>query len=136
MYPPPSARRPGPAGTTRPSAGVRPMLEDTTHATISMDPQAHPALKAWRGLRGARVGPERIEIVTLKQSKIDSAVYRLAGAGPGGAAVIAKWCRHATGLLEHTIYEEVLPHLPFTALRSYGLVEGEGGRSCWLFLED
>ncbi|MGA7501055.1 MAG: phosphotransferase [Isosphaeraceae bacterium] len=111
------------------------MLEDTTHATISIDPEEHPALTAWREFRGERVGTERIEVVTLK-CREKSAVYRLVGAGPGESAVIVKRCLRTTGLIEHTIYKNVLPHLPVSALRSYGLVEGEGGRSCWLFLED
>src|SRR5208337_5214340 len=115
MYPPPSARRPDPAGATRPSAGARPVLEDTTHATISIDPEEHPALKAWREFRGERVGTERIEVVTLK-CREKSAVYRLVGAGPGESAVIVKRCLRTTGLIEHTIYKNVLPHLPVSAL--------------------
>jgi len=92
----------------------------------------HPAVKAWSALSERRVEPRSIEIVHEKQR---SAVYRLAGVGPGGAAIIAKRCWMATALLERTIYEEILPHLPVTALHYYGFTEGDD-KIGWLFLED
>jgi hypothetical protein len=55
--------------------------------------------------------------------------------GPGGAAVIAKRCAATTAALERTIYEDILPHLPVTALRYYGCTQ-QDGEFCWLFLED
>jgi len=92
----------------------------------------HPAVKAWSELLPGRVEPESIEI--LKEHR-KSAVYRLTGVGPGGSAVIAKRCRMATALIERTIYEEILPHLPITALHYYGFTQ-EDDEFCWLFLED
>jgi hypothetical protein len=101
---------------------------------VGGDPLEFPAVKAWGELRGEPVEPGRVEVRLLKR-KSRSAIYRLAGVGPGGS-VIAKRCRQADAAAERTVYEEVLPHLPVTALRCYGSV-GEGdGRFCWLFLED
>ncbi len=40
-------------------------------------------------------------------------------------------------MIERTVYEEVLPHLPVTTPHYHGCVEEErGGRFWWLFLED
>lgn len=55
--------------------------------------------------------------------------------GGAGAAVIAKRCLKATGLVERTIYEQILPRLPVASLHYYGFGE-EDGNFCWLFLED
>jgi len=92
----------------------------------------HPAVKAWRELEPQRIVHDSIEI--LQEAK-KSAIYRLAGVGLGGSAVIAKLCRMATALIERAIYEEILPHLPITALHYYGFIE-EDDEFCWLFLED
>jgi len=93
----------------------------------------HRAVKAWRGLRLGLGEPASIEI--LKKSHKKRAIYRLAGVGLQGAAVIAKRCQMTTGLIERTIYEQVLPHLPVTAPHYYGFAE-EDDTFCWLFLED
>src|SRR5262249_17385820 len=37
---------------------------------------------------------------------------------------------------EYWIYQHVLPHLPLTSLRHYGLVEEKGKPFCWSFIED
>ncbi|MBI3978563.1 MAG: aminoglycoside phosphotransferase family protein [Chloroflexi bacterium] len=92
----------------------------------------HPATRAWRTLGLTRTEPDCIEI--LKEGK--SAVYRLGAVGPTGSAVIAKRCRQAAAVHERTIYEQILPHLPITALDFYGFLEEPDGRYCWLFLED
>ena len=55
--------------------------------------------------------------------------------GPGGSSVIAKRSRSSAGVIERTIYGEVLPHLPVTSPRFYG-TRDEGENYCWLFLED
>lgn len=94
----------------------------------------HPAVKAWEALRPARVEPAAIETLQGKQDKAQA--YRLHGVGPGGTAVVAKRCRRATGMIERTVYEEVLSSLPLPALRYYGFVEEPSGRHCWLFVED
>ena len=95
-----------------------------------------PAIKAWRELRPEPVQPDEIEILKGRKETAMKRAYRLAGVGPEGSAVIAKWCRRAKALIEHTIYEEVLRHLPIPTLRCYGLVEERDGEFCWLFLED
>jgi hypothetical protein len=101
---------------------------------VRVNPLEFPAVQAWSGLSPEPVELGRVEIRLLKR-KSRSAIYRLGGVGPEGA-VIAKWCRQAAPAAERTIYEEVLPHLPVTALRCYGSVEEGDGRFCWLFLED
>jgi hypothetical protein len=98
------------------------------------NPLEFPAVQAWSVLWAEPVEPGRVEIRLLKR-KSRSAIYRLAGVGPGGA-VIAKWYQRPAAAAERTIYEEVLPRLPVTALRCYGSVEDGDGRFCWLFLED
>jgi len=41
----------------------------------------------------------------------------------------------STASIEHTVYDEILPRLPFTTLRYYGFVP-EDDEFAWLFLED
>ena len=91
------------------------------------------AVQAWRTLGAYRGEPSSTEI--LKNSGKKRAICRLAGVGLRGAAVIAKRCPKATGDIERTIYEEVLPRLPVTAPHYYGFVEDDD-TFCWLFLED
>ncbi len=92
----------------------------------------HSAVKAWRGLQPGQADPQRIEILNEKKK---SAAYRLESVGLGGTAVVAKRCLRVTGLIERTIYEQVLPHLPVASLHYYGFGD-EDDNSCWLFLED
>jgi len=63
-------------------------------------------------------------------------VYRLVRVGTANSDVIAKRCRRSTALIERTIYEEILPNLPFPMLHYYGCVEESNGEFWWLFLED
>ena|GEM_PF-482138 len=95
-----------------------------------------PPVKAWGELRPELVQPDKIEILRGRKETARRRAYRLGGVGPEGSAVIAKWCRRAKALIEHTIYEEVLRYLPIPGLRCYGLVEEKDGEFCWLFLED
>jgi Phosphotransferase enzyme family len=95
-----------------------------------------PAIKAWRELRPELVQPDKIEILKGHKVTARRSAYRLVGVGPEGSAVIAKRCRRAKALIEHTVYEEVLQYLPIPTLRCYGLVEEKDGEFCWLFLED
>jgi len=92
----------------------------------------HPAVQAWREL-GAR--PPRSVAVELRKKHKKSRVYRLRGAGPRGATVVAKYCLSETAAVERLIYEEILPQLRMSALRCYGSVTRTDG-GCWLFLED
>jgi len=109
------------------------MREHAISEDMPTDLRAHPAVKAWSELQPERVEPESIEILRAKEKSV---VYRLEGVGPGGNAIIAKYCCQTNGVIERTIYEEVLLHLPITALHYYGFVEASDRRFCWLFLED
>lgn len=109
------------------------MAKQKTIEILQTDLLEHPAVKAWAELRPERVEPEQIGV--LKREK-KSFVYRLDGVGRGDSAVIAKRCWQANAVVERTIYERILPHLPVTTLHYYGCVEEEDGQYCWLFLED
>jgi hypothetical protein len=93
----------------------------------------HPALRAWDDVCGKATRPSAIEI--LKPEKRESAVYRLDGVGPSGAAVIAKRRRQGDLDMERRLYTEVFPLLRVGTLAVYGSLEAEDGYS-WLFLED
>ena len=93
----------------------------------------HDAVTAWCQLQGSSAVPDSIQILKYKRK---SAVYRLNGAGPGGAPIIAKRCGQTTGLIERMVYDELLPHLSARSLRCYGLCPERVGDRCWLFLED
>ena len=93
--------------------------------------RAHPATRAWRRLRPDAGLPARI-VALRERDKAD--VYRLDAALAADASVVAKHCRTPGGVVERTIYEEILPSLPVSALGYFGHVDDEDG-SCWLFLE-
>jgi hypothetical protein len=90
----------------------------------------HPAVTAWREVAPYAPDPERIEV--LRRSA-DSATYRLVGAGPRGAPLIARRSRMATAWIARTVYERILPHLPVAAPRYCGF-KAEGPQFAWLFL--
>jgi len=92
----------------------------------------HPAVAAWRQLVPDAPDPERIEV--LRQGK-KSTTYRLVESTPGGASVIAQRACMAKALIERTVYEEILPHLPVASPRYYGC-RAEDPQFAWLFLED
>src|SRR5215208_106834 len=114
----------------------------------------HPAVKAWNNLQPDRVEPESIETLDGKKRawikfrservqpeitemlKRKRFIYRLKGVGREGSAVIAKQCKKGNGMLQHTIYKEILSRLPIPTLCCYGFVEEPSGELCWLFLED
>jgi hypothetical protein len=108
------------------------MPELAARTALRADLSDHPAVKAWERLRTERARPEGVETL---HTGTKSVIYRLAGAGIGGSAVIAKHCLAPAAQVERTVYEVILPRLPMPALRYYGFVE-EGGPWCWLFLED
>jgi len=93
----------------------------------------HRAVRAWSQLQPERVEPECIEILRLRTK---SAVYRLAGVGPDGSAVIAKKCYASTAAVERKIYQELLPRLPLPAVRWLGFVNEPEGEYSWLFLQE
>jgi hypothetical protein len=80
----------------------------------------HPAIEAWAKLQPERVTPTGIARL---QNKIKGCVYRLEGVGPGGSDVIAKCSSPERIRVERTIYEQVLPGLPISAVRYYGCIE-------------
>jgi ATP-binding cassette, subfamily B, bacterial len=100
---------------------------------------AHPAVQAWRRLGADRMVPDRICGAKVKPKRArPMKVFRLEGVGAEGATVIAKWCKRADGLIEHTVYEQILPHVPLPGPRYYGAIpeasddpEKDG---CWLFI--
>jgi len=96
----------------------------------------HPAAQAWLATGPNRVAPKMIAVFKGWNQSEKSGVYRLAGVGPGGSAVIAKRCPLHTAAVERSIYEEFLPYLPLPSVGYYGSVEEPDGRSQWLFLEE
>lgn len=65
-----------------------------------------------------------------------SLVFRLHGLPEVEAPVIAKQCAIQTARIEQTMYENVLPHLPFRSLRYYGFADDGTDDTAWIFLED
>jgi hypothetical protein len=99
----------------------------------------HPAVRAWREIRGDSAEPEAIEVIgwrLRRPEKHKSLVCRLVGLGPGRSNVIGKRCRTDTAQHERLIYREILPRIPVSTLRCDGLVTEPGGEHSWLFLED
>ncbi|SRR6266540_1667690 len=109
------------------------MSDHASKETLPANLADHRAVKAWRQLQPECPAPERIEILKLKTK---SAVYRLAGVGPGGSAVVAKRSRVATAAMERAIYDEFLADLPLPVLHCYGFVPEPAGGFGWLFVED
>jgi len=100
----------------------------------SITTAAYPAARAWATLGRWHNRPALVEGVKEGDK---SAVYRLRGAGPDGATVIAKRCLRATAATERLVYERFLPLLPISSLAYYGAADdGEDPRFVWLFLED
>src|SRR2546422_701552 len=98
---------------------------------------AHPAVRAWQQLDPERVVPDRITPAKFKPNKPrpNLTVYRLAGVGIDGAAVIAKRCTREGGRIERIVYERILAHVPLAGPRYYGTVEGPPDEDvCWLLI--
>src|SRR5262249_28376968 len=116
-----------------PSRGGEQVAEHASPPTPTADPREHPAVRAWAGLHP---GPVEATGVEKLQKKGKGQVYRLAGVGPGGTAVIAKRSSPERIRGERTVYETVLPDLRVPTVRYLGAVEEPGGTGAWLFLED
>lgn len=93
----------------------------------------HAATKAW--LAFSRTSRPPSEIHVLQEVK-KAGVYRLSGVGGDGTAVIAKRRVYTAALTEIIIHSEILPHLPVSQLEFYGWSQEQGGKHCWLFMED
>ena len=109
------------------------MSKSARTEVLPADLRDHRAVKAWREISAEWFEPEKIEILKLKNK---TSVYRLAGAGSNGSAIIAKRCRAASAAVERLIYEEFLARSPMPALRCYGFMPETESEFCWLFLED
>jgi ATP-binding cassette subfamily B protein len=96
------------------------------------DPVNHPVIAAWRTIAPAGM---RVEHVDCLRAKTKAQIYRLALEN-GAPSVIAKRGRSDTLLVERTIYESVLPRLPYPALRCCGFVVDEDEEFAWMFIED
>src|SRR5207247_2054793 len=92
-------------------------LSSRARAVLRGELACHPAVAAWRELVPDAPDPERIEV--LRQGK-KSTTYRLVESTPGGASIIAQRACMAKALIERTVYEDILPHLPVTSPRYYG----------------
>jgi hypothetical protein len=93
----------------------------------------HPALKAWHAFCRRRSTSAQVD--SLKRTR-KSHVYRIRGAGPDGAAVIAKRGRTLIVDRERRVYEQVLNRLSDVGVRYFGSVTEPGGRFSWLFTEE
>jgi phosphotransferase family enzyme len=93
----------------------------------------HPALRAWSEISGFHSASTSVELL---KDRSESQVYRLAGLGPEGAAVIAKRYPEPKALCERMIYDRVLRCLPMVSLRHHGLINEKGTGFCWAFFED
>src|SRR5690348_464373 len=93
----------------------------------------HPALRAWSEISGFHSASTSAELL---KDRSESQVYRLAGLGPEGAAVIAKRYPELKALCERMIYDRVLRCLPMVSLRHHGLINEKGTGFCWAFFED
>ena len=98
------------------------------------------AAQAWENAclqAGCRLAPAvAVNPIKAQRPGRKSGVYRLEGAGDGGAAVIAKRCLRETATVERKVYERILPRVGVTHLKYYGHFEEPGGECAWLFLED
>ncbi len=101
---------------------------------IDNDPFLATALSLWEQVLSDGRPPSQVSILKAPHRK--SAVYRLEGADPRGAAVIAKRARRSTIVNERRVYQEILSVLPVRSLRLYGSAEDKDQEYGWLFLED
>jgi len=113
------------------------MPERSSSSVMLSDPAQHPAVQAWRRVCPKAGEPNFVEVLQdVKKGNSRSCIYRLAGVRHERTAVIAKRCIAYHAHIEHTIYEEILSHLPISGLTFYGCVDEPETDSAWLFLED
>ncbi|PYN30131.1 MAG: hypothetical protein DME01_28375 [Candidatus Rokuibacteriota bacterium] len=133
------------------------IVSDTTRALVRPTPKhapppparggrlerllAHPAVQAWRRLGYDRPVPDGVARVTGRPGRARGReVFRLERAGTDGSTVIAKRCPRGEALVERTIYEQILPHVPLPGPRYYGTVvdpnDGPQKEFGWLFIEE
>jgi hypothetical protein len=103
---------------------------------------AHSQLQTSRAQRAAAAWstlsprcPACTPVETLQEKK-NSAVYRLAEAGPHGQSIIAKWLRAEPCAIEQTVYDNVLARLETRAARCFGSVADDADGFHWIFVEE
>ena len=89
-----------------------------------------------QGVETAFPDKHRIGSIEILREGRKACIYRLHGAGPSGASVIAKRCRSGSADVEKTIYEEILPCLPISTLNYFGCVDEPETEYRWFFMED
>lgn len=92
----------------------------------------HPAAAAWREVAPDAPSPETIEVLHRKSG---TGVYRLIGADPGGAPIIARRSGRVKAVVVRAIYEKLLSRLPIAASR-YRAFRADGRGFAWVFLEE
>ena len=116
------------------------MVERVAGEPLYTDLHEKLAIRAWQKLPLANGMPNHIEILKGKPAKdgrkLKRIVCRLAGIDPGGSAVIGKRCRPAQAIVEDTIYQNILPNLPFPSLNYYGMVKETNSEYIWIFVQD
>jgi aminoglycoside phosphotransferase (APT) family kinase protein len=93
------------------------------------------AMEAWHDIGGSRA-PRHPAAALIKPPDRKSCVLRIKGAAPDGSDLIAKRLRTKSARLEQEMYQVILPSLPVSHLRSYGLATEQDGDFAWIFLED
>jgi hypothetical protein len=113
------------------------MPERSSPDVMLSDPARHPAVQSWRRVCPTTREPNFVEVLQdVKKGASRSYIYRLAGVGREGTAVIAKKCTARHAHVEQIIYQEILHHLPISSLIFYGCVDEPATDFSWLFLED
>ena len=121
------------ADTIRPVTSPPPRVAPAAVGEPRSNLKRHPAVRVWCELHPHA---EPVSITPLRVRKRKSSVYRLGGAGQGGAAVIAKRCPRAVALVERTVYEDILARLTVPSLRYYGFVDEPDAAAGWVFMEE
>ena len=108
--------------------------------TSPEDLQEQPAVRAWLRLHPERAAVSALDLLKGHWPTIGSPTRRMVCRlwMASGQSIIAKLCKHAKARIEHTVYQDVLPHLERfgnRALRYYGTVEEVEGELDWIFVD-
>jgi ATP-binding cassette subfamily B protein len=125
-------RRAGRLLAATPTQAGAPIRRRRERVPVPCETVDHPVIVAWRSIAPARSRIARIDCLPERKR---NKVYRLALTN-GSTGVIAKRAPSDTLRLERTIYENILPRLPSSALRYFGYVDDPDGKLSWLFIED
>ena len=111
----------------------------TLKQSSGMEIVDHPAAKALALHNRLNLHPTQIDVLkekTIDEVVIRSAVYRLVDTTTDGATLVVKKSGRKAVETERQIYQDILPGLPVSSIRCYGVVEDADSRFSWLFLED